>query len=227
MDAVSSPHPSKQTFLKNIIADAMVTSTPQQTCGYFENESSPTRYHSSARDTYMACFGFVSQIENKLRADYTTTVVSNWGYWIPAQVVNFRFVAPAYQVRVLCFMFVCALTFFARRGCIHSKNVLCEHALAKAVGTNSSSRPLLVVPSPGWFLHPLRDVVATEHNIARCALVLPLANNLTPTSPHPSRSCFVATVDSYPSIDSCCAKRYLALDAAFHLHHNKSAPSFV
>lgn len=40
------------------------------------------------------------QIENKLRADYTTTVVSNWGYWIPAQVINFRFVAPVYQVRV-------------------------------------------------------------------------------------------------------------------------------
>lgn len=38
------------------------------------------------------------QIDRKLRADYTTTVVSNWGYWIPAQVINFRFVAPVYQV---------------------------------------------------------------------------------------------------------------------------------
>lgn len=38
------------------------------------------------------------QVESKLRADYGATVVVNWGYWIPAQVINFRFVAPVYQV---------------------------------------------------------------------------------------------------------------------------------
>lgn len=38
------------------------------------------------------------QIESKLRADYTATLVGNWGYWIPAQIINFRFVAPVYQV---------------------------------------------------------------------------------------------------------------------------------
>eukprot|EP00752_Nemacystus_decipiens_P009188 g8208.t2 len=48
--------------------------------------------------TVMLLDGKAAKIEHKLRADYTTTVVSNWGYWIPAQVVNFRFVAPVYQV---------------------------------------------------------------------------------------------------------------------------------
>ncbi|CAM9873530.1 unnamed protein product, partial [Laminaria digitata] len=42
--------------------------------------------------------GNAAKIAPKLRADYTATVASNWGYWIPAQIVNFRFVAPAYQV---------------------------------------------------------------------------------------------------------------------------------
>lgn len=39
------------------------------------------------------------QIAPKLRADYTVTVASNWEYWIPAQIINFRYVAPVYQVR--------------------------------------------------------------------------------------------------------------------------------
>lgn len=38
------------------------------------------------------------QIVPKLESDYLATLVSNWAYWIPAQLVNFRFVAPAYQV---------------------------------------------------------------------------------------------------------------------------------
>eukprot|EP00904_Undaria_pinnatifida_P007476 jgi/Undpi1/3859/HiC_scaffold_16.g07227.m1 len=42
--------------------------------------------------------GNAAKIEPKLRADYTATVASNWGYWIPAQMINFRFVAPVYQV---------------------------------------------------------------------------------------------------------------------------------
>ncbi|CAM9156044.1 unnamed protein product [Scytosiphon promiscuus] len=48
--------------------------------------------------TLMVLDGNAAKVEQKLRADYTTTVVSNWGYWIPAQVINFRFVPPAYQV---------------------------------------------------------------------------------------------------------------------------------
>ncbi|CAM9788893.1 unnamed protein product [Ectocarpus sp. 12 AP-2014] len=48
--------------------------------------------------TVMLLDGNAAKIDRKLRADYPTTVVSNWGYWIPAQVINFRFVAPVYQV---------------------------------------------------------------------------------------------------------------------------------
>ncbi|CAM9862845.1 unnamed protein product [Pylaiella littoralis] len=48
--------------------------------------------------TVMLLDGNAAKIENKLRADYTATVVGNWGYWIPAQLINFRFVAPVYQV---------------------------------------------------------------------------------------------------------------------------------
>lgn len=35
----------------------------------------------------------------KLQADYVQTLVGNWGYWIPAQLINFRFVPSMYQVR--------------------------------------------------------------------------------------------------------------------------------
>ncbi|CAM9710783.1 unnamed protein product [Choristocarpus tenellus] len=42
--------------------------------------------------------GKVAKIPDKLRRDFWPTLVSNWGYWMPAQVVNFRLVPPMYQV---------------------------------------------------------------------------------------------------------------------------------
>ncbi|CAM9346364.1 unnamed protein product, partial [Sphacelaria rigidula] len=42
--------------------------------------------------------GQAAKIVPKLKADYIQTLVGNWGYWIPAQVINFRFVPAMYQV---------------------------------------------------------------------------------------------------------------------------------
>lgn len=40
------------------------------------------------------------QIMQKLEADFKQTLMGNWAYWIPAQLINFRFVPPAFQVCV-------------------------------------------------------------------------------------------------------------------------------
>lgn len=44
------------------------------------------------------------QIVGKLTEDLPKTMVYNWFVWIPAQIINFRFVPP--QLRVLCANFV-------------------------------------------------------------------------------------------------------------------------
>ncbi|CAM9560292.1 unnamed protein product [Discosporangium mesarthrocarpum] len=42
--------------------------------------------------------GKTAKIPDKLRHDFWPTLVSNWGYWMPAQVVNFKLVPHMYQV---------------------------------------------------------------------------------------------------------------------------------
>ena len=39
-----------------------------------------------------------SDIAQKLQEQLPSTVVANWSLWMPAQVINFRFVSPKYQV---------------------------------------------------------------------------------------------------------------------------------
>jgi hypothetical protein len=39
-----------------------------------------------------------AQIRRKLEADYWDTLVGNWYLWVPAQLINFRFVPNKYQV---------------------------------------------------------------------------------------------------------------------------------
>lgn len=48
--------------------------------------------------TIMLVDGQAAKIVPKLQADYVQTLVGNWGYWIPAQLINFRFVPSMYQV---------------------------------------------------------------------------------------------------------------------------------
>eukprot|EP00730_Choanoeca_flexa_P008927 TRINITY_DN12558_c4_g1_i4.p1 TRINITY_DN12558_c4_g1~~TRINITY_DN12558_c4_g1_i4.p1 ORF type:complete len:233 (+),score=19.68 TRINITY_DN12558_c4_g1_i4:163-861(+) len=42
--------------------------------------------------------GHSGRISHQLRHDWLPTVIKNWQLWVPAQAINFRFVAPAYQV---------------------------------------------------------------------------------------------------------------------------------
>mmetsp|Transcript_3103 Transcript_3103/g.5309 ORF Transcript_3103/g.5309 Transcript_3103/m.5309 type:complete len:104 (+) Transcript_3103:488-799(+) len=42
--------------------------------------------------------GKASDIGTRLKASWADALIANWGLWVPAQVVNFRFVPPIYQV---------------------------------------------------------------------------------------------------------------------------------
>jgi hypothetical protein len=42
--------------------------------------------------------GKASDIGSRLKASWADAVVANWGLWVPAQLINFRFVPPIYQV---------------------------------------------------------------------------------------------------------------------------------
>lgn len=42
--------------------------------------------------------GTPEQIPEKLKADWFPTTVANFALWVPAQFINFKFVAPVYQV---------------------------------------------------------------------------------------------------------------------------------
>eukprot|EP00045_Choanoeca_perplexa_P001468 m.19820 g.19820 ORF g.19820 m.19820 type:complete len:250 (-) comp10962_c0_seq2:227-976(-) len=42
--------------------------------------------------------GHADRITQQLSDDWFPTVVKNWQLWVPAQLLNFRFVGPAYQV---------------------------------------------------------------------------------------------------------------------------------
>lgn len=42
--------------------------------------------------------GTPEQIPDKLKADWGSTVVANFALWVPAQFINFKFIAPVYQV---------------------------------------------------------------------------------------------------------------------------------
>ncbi|CAM9721811.1 unnamed protein product, partial [Phaeothamnion confervicola] len=42
--------------------------------------------------------GRASQVPDKLKQDFVPTLISNWGVWMPAVALNFRFVPPRFQV---------------------------------------------------------------------------------------------------------------------------------
>ena len=52
--------------------------------------------------TFMSCLmvleGNVHEIPSRLKAAWAQAVVSNWGLWIPAQLLNFRLIPITYQV---------------------------------------------------------------------------------------------------------------------------------
>ena len=45
--------------------------------------------------------GKASEIPDRLRASWAGAVTSNWALWIPAQLLNFKFIPPVYQVKFL------------------------------------------------------------------------------------------------------------------------------
>jgi hypothetical protein len=51
---------------------------------------------------FMSCLlvleGNARDLPNRLQASWGPTVVSNWGLWVPAQILNFRFIPITYQV---------------------------------------------------------------------------------------------------------------------------------
>lgn len=40
----------------------------------------------------------LQQIPDKLRSDFTTTLMANYSVWVPAMFLNFKFVPPQFQV---------------------------------------------------------------------------------------------------------------------------------
>ena len=40
----------------------------------------------------------MDQLGDHMKENYTAAVTMNWAMWIPAQLINFKFVPPQYQV---------------------------------------------------------------------------------------------------------------------------------
>ena len=42
--------------------------------------------------------GDLAKVQSALRSDWRSSITANWQLWVPAQFVNFRFVAPQHQL---------------------------------------------------------------------------------------------------------------------------------